>query len=52
MTDTERIEAKIKLKLQKATRLKGKELDAVAREINTLAQTLISIYKAKNYGKH
>lgn len=52
MTDTEKVEAKIKLRLKKATKLKGEELDRVAREINALAQTLISIYKAENYDKH
>ena len=50
MTDTERIELKIEQKL-KPLITDTAQRQQVTREINALAQLLISAYKAKNHDK-
>jgi len=49
MTDTEKVEEKIAQRLQKIK--DPEERKKLAREINSLAQTLTAIYKGKKYGK-
>lgn len=49
MTDTEKVEEKIALRLQMIKDPTNRK--KVAREINSLAQTLVGVYKEKKNGK-